>query len=181
MRVDQLPGYHPGPSESRRFSLPKHCAKRSLNTHCDNGRSSQGQTIVEFAFIVVLLFIVTLGIMEFGIVLYNKSVLTDACREGARAGVEFRADSATLAYDPLTEAEIKTVIDNYVQNRLVTFGAPFDAQTDVVIAWNPTPPVHGGEIAVRVNFTYTFLALPNLGDLGSGTLDLSAKSVMRME
>ena len=73
------------------------------------------------------------------------------------------------------------MVDNYVQDRLVTFGAPFDAQTDVVVAWNPDPPVHGGELDVRVNFTYTFLALPNFGNWGTGTLDLSARSVMRME
>ena len=147
----------------------------------EKSKSNRGQTIVEFAFIIVLLFILILGIMEFGIVLYDKSVLTDACREGARAGVVFKSDPTTFAYDPMTEAEIKTVIDNYAQSRLLTFGAPFDATTDVVVAWNPNPPSHGSELDVRVNFTYTFLALPNLGDLGTGTLDLSAKSVMRME
>jgi hypothetical protein len=122
-----------------------------------------------------------MGIMEFGIVLYNKAILTDACREGARAGVVFRANSATFSYNPLTEAEIRNVINNYVQGRLLTFGTPFDAQTDVAVAWDPNPPVHGGEVDVRVNFTYTFLALPKLGDMGSGTLNLSARSVMRME
>lgn len=143
--------------------------------------SNRGQTVIEFAFIIVLLFITILGIMEFGIILYDKSVLTDACREGARMGVAFRADSATFAYDPFTEAEIKSVIDNYVEDRLLTFGAPFDAQTDVVVAWNPNPPASGGALEVQVNFTYTYLALPNLGGLGKNTLDLSAKSVMRME
>jgi hypothetical protein len=93
----------------------------------------------------------------------------------------FRADSATFAYDPLTEAEIKTVIDNYVQNRLVTFGEPFDATNDVTVAWDPAPATHGGELDVQVNFTYRFLALPYLGDMGISTIDLSARSLMRME
>jgi len=147
----------------------------------EKSKSNRGQTLIEFALIIVLLFILILGIMEFGIILYDKSVLTDACREGARAGVVFRADPATFAYDPLTEAEIKTVIDNYIQKRLLTFGAPFDATNDVDITWDPNPPTHGGEIDVRVNFTYSFLALPNLGNMGTGTLNLSARSVMRME
>lgn len=147
----------------------------------DASKSSRGQVIIEFAFIVVLLFILILGIVEFGIILYDKSILTDACREGARAGVVFRADSSTFAYDPLTEAEIRTVIDNYVQNRLVTFGAPFNATTDVIIAWDPYPPTHGGELDVQVNFTYTFLSLPYLGNMGSDTMDLYARSVMRVE
>ena len=169
------------------YTAPKAVPKSSLlslrgiSSMNEKSRSNQGQTIIEFAFIIVVVFILILGIMEFAIVLYNKAILADACREGARTGVVFRADTATFAYDPLTETEIKTVIGNYVQNRLVTFGAPFDAQTDVEVAWDPDPPFHGGQLDVRANFTYTFLALPNFGGLGTGTLDLSARSVMRME
>lgn len=144
-------------------------------------KSEHGQNIVEFAFILVPLLVLVLGIMEFGILLYDKAVLTDACRVGARAGVMFNADATEFEYTPLAEAEIKAVIDNYVQNRLVTFGEPFDPGTDVVIAWDPYPPTHGGELDVRVNFSYTFLALPNFGEMGSGPLNLSARSVMRME
>lgn len=144
-------------------------------------KSDSGQTLVEFAFILVPLLVLVLGVMEFGILLYDKSVLTDACLEGARAGVMFRADSTEFEYTPLTEAQIKTVIGDYVQNRLVTFGEPFDATTDVAVTWDPYPPVNGGEIDVQVNFPYKFMALPSFGDMGSGTLNLSAKSVMRME
>jgi len=144
-------------------------------------KSNLGQTLIEFAFIIVLFFLLVLGIMEWGMVLYNKAVLKDACREGARAGVMFRADSTTFAYDPLTEAEIKTVVDNYVQNRLVTFGEPFDAENDVTVAWDPAPATHGGELDVQVNFTYRFLALPAFGNMGTNTIDLSARSLMRME
>jgi Flp pilus assembly protein TadG len=144
-------------------------------------RSDKGQTLVEFAFILVPLLVITLGIMEFGILLYDKAVLTDACRAGARAGVMFRTDATEFEYAPLTEAQIKTVIDNYVKKRLVTFGEPFDASTNVVVAWDSTPPTHGSRLDVRVNFPYTFLALPNFGGMGSGPLNLSARSIMRME
>jgi len=144
-------------------------------------RSNQGQMMVEFAFILVPLLVLTLGIMEFGILLYDKAVLTDACRVGARAGVMFNADATEFEYAPMTEAQIRTVIDNHVQKRLVTFGEPFDANTDVVVAWDTSPPTHGSQIDVRVNFPYTFLALPNFGEMGSGLLNLSARSVMRME
>jgi Flp pilus assembly protein TadG len=143
-------------------------------------KSDSGQTLVEFAFIVVPLMVLVLGIMEFGILLYDKAVLTDACQEATRAGIMFNADSTEFEYAPLTEAEIKTVIGNYVQNRLLTFGDPFDPETDVVVAWDPAP-THGSTLEVTVNFPYKFLALPNFGDMGGGTLDLSARSVMRME
>ena len=143
-------------------------------------KSNQGQTMVEFAFIVVPLLVLVLGIMEFGILLYDKAVLTDACQEAARAAVMFRADSTEFAYTPMTEAEIKTIVGNYAQNRLLTFGDPFDASTDVAVAWDPAP-THGSMLEVSVNFPYTFLALPNFGGMGSGSLNLSARSVMRME
>jgi Flp pilus assembly protein TadG len=147
----------------------------------EKAKSNSGQTIMEFAFILVLLLILILGIMEFSIVLYDKAILTDACREGARAGVVFRADPSTFAYSPLSAAEIRTVVNNHLQDRLVTFGAPFNPATDINVTWNPAPPTRGGELDIQVNFTYTFLALPNLGSLGTGTLDLAARSIMRME
>lgn len=146
--------------------------------------SDGGQTIVEFAFLILLLFIFILGIMEWGMVLYDKAILTDACREGARAGVMFRADADTFDYDPLTDAEIRAVISNHLQNRLVTFGAPFNAATDVTIS-PPEDRARGDELNVRVNFNYTFLALSRLVSAAGGNLDgtmhLSARSIMRME
>lgn len=144
-------------------------------------KSDRGQGIVEFAFILVPLMVLTLGIMEFAILLYDKAVLTDACRLGTRAGVMFNADATEFEYTPLTETQIKTVIDNYVQNRLVTFGDPFDADTDVVITWDSIPPTNGSQLDVRVNFPYTFLALPNFGGMEDSPLNLSARSRMRME
>jgi Flp pilus assembly protein TadG len=143
-------------------------------------RSNQGQTVVEFAFVLVPLLILVLGIMEFGMILYDKAVLTDACREAARQGIMFRADATKFEYTPLTEAQIKTVVGNYVQDRLVNFGEPFDPTTDVAVAWDPAP-THGSTLEVAVNFPYTFLALPKLGDMGSSLLNLSARSTMRME
>jgi len=147
----------------------------------EKSKSDRGQTIVEFALIIVLFFILILGIMEYGIVLYNQSVLKDAAREGARTGAMFRADPATFAYSPMTPAEIRTVIANYVQNRLLTFGTPFNPATDVVIIPDPGPLVREGDLEVRVNFTYRFLALPYLGNAGWGNVNLSARSVMRVE
>jgi Flp pilus assembly protein TadG len=155
-------------------------------------KSSNGQTMVEFAFILVLLLILVLGIMEFAIVLYDKAVLTDGCREGARAGVVFRADSNTFDYSPLTAAEIRTIVGNYLQDRLVTFGTGFDASTDVTPQWSsdggttwnsilPTSPGSGDLLRVDVVFTYRFLGLPQLGALSGPTLGMAARSIMRME
>ena len=44
---------------------------------------------MEFAIIAPLLFIILFGIIEFGILIYNKAMITNASREGARAGIVF--------------------------------------------------------------------------------------------
>jgi Flp pilus assembly protein TadG len=145
--------------------------------------SHSGQTIVEFALIMVLVFIVIFGIIEFGIVIYDQVAITNGIREGARVGSLFRADGTTGAYSPWTEAEIQTVVDNYLNPRLITFGTPFNKNT-VVATWTGTPPSNGGtdgKVTVSVTFPYKFLVLPNLKALGSGTLNLSAKAIMRTE
>lgn len=146
-------------------------------------KSCRGQTVIEFALIMILVFILIFGIIEFSIIMYDKVVLTNASREGARAGVVFRADSTTGAYSPLTEAEIRTVVGNYAQSRLFTFGAPFNANTDVIIQRSGTPPSQGGttgQLDVTVNFQYRYLVLSRLTG-AANTLALQARTIMRME
>ena len=46
-----------------------------------------GTAIVEFAIVLPVLLLILMGIIEFSFVLYDKAVLTNASREGARAGI----------------------------------------------------------------------------------------------
>ena len=48
-----------------------------------------GSNIVEFAFVMPLLLILVFGIIDFSIGLYDKAVITNAVREGARSGIVF--------------------------------------------------------------------------------------------
>ena len=148
--------------------------------------------MVEFALILVLLLIIVLGIMEFGIILYNRAMLTNGGREGARAGVVFRADPANFAYAPLTAAEIRTVVGNYIQTRLVTFGTQFNPATDVTPMWStdngstwtsslPTTHGNGEQLRVDVTFTYSYLALPGLKGVQGPSLAMTSRTIMRME
>jgi Flp pilus assembly protein TadG len=158
-------------------------------------KSQRGQTLIEFAFIIVVLLIIVMGIIEFSIVMYNKAILTKASREAVREALVFRAapdpyDPEQFIYSPLTESNIKNKLNNYLQNSLITFGTPFDANaTDAVsIVWrnsNGTPvsnlDARKGTIDVLVSFRYGFLTLPNLGGLSSNTLDIHARTIMRVE
>ena len=48
--------------------------------------------MVELAIILPILLIVLFGLIEFGFILYDKAVITNASREGARQGIVYRAD-----------------------------------------------------------------------------------------
>ena len=142
----------------------------------------RGQALVEFAFTIMLLVALVISIMDFSILLYDKAILTAASREGARAGVVFRTDPNTGAYNPVTQAEIQTIVNNYLQSKLFTFGGSSTATTTATPG-SGLPPSQGGtgqQLDVLVTFQYTFLALPRFQGWNN-TINLSALTTMRYE
>jgi Flp pilus assembly protein TadG len=53
-------------------------------------RSQEGQTAVEFALIAPLLFVLLLGVVQFGIAFNHYLTITDAARAGARKAIVLR-------------------------------------------------------------------------------------------
>ncbi len=154
--------------------------------------SERGQTLVEFALTAIILLVLIFGIIEFSFIMYDKSMITRASREGARAGAVFRADSATFGYAALTAAEVRSAVNSYLQNRLITFGTHFNAATDVVTTWSTdggttwvtSPPSQhndNAKVRVQVSFSYRFLVLPAFTAISGGAVPLSTKTIMRME
>ncbi len=70
-------------------------------------RDEQGASLVEFAFIVILLSTLLLGIVIFGILLSKRQVLTQATAEGARDAVAI-SYTATNPQNVLVAARTKT-------------------------------------------------------------------------
>ena len=137
--------------------------------------NQKGAAAVEFAIILPLLVVFLFGIIEFSIMFYDKAVITNASREGARAGVVFG--------DPRpTGPEIVAVATNYCTNRLITFGTP-----DLQIP-EPTACVNSNdELTVSVTYQYDFLIIPDIlaaffsgGAFGDGST-ISAVTKMRCE
>jgi Flp pilus assembly protein TadG len=60
-------------------------------------KNQKGASAVEFAIIAPLLFVLLFGIVEGGLALYNKAVITNACREGARDGIVLRSPQLNQA------------------------------------------------------------------------------------
>jgi len=139
--------------------------------------NKNGTAIVEFAIVLPILLILVFGIIEFSLVLYDKAMITNASREGARAGIVFRADPDTGDYYPLTNAEITAVVNKYLSNYLITFGGPKTATT--IITRDGSSP--GGELKVNVAFSYNFLVLPNFVSSLVNPINLNAVTSMRFE
>lgn len=138
--------------------------------------SQEGASLVEFAIVLPLLLLLLFGAIEFGLVLYNQQVITNASREGARAGI--------VAQVPrVTAGQINTVVQNYCAGHLVTFAG--GGNLAVGSTANPTA-LFGQDLNVTVSYNYNFLVLPNIigaffgGGLGN-TLVLNAATVMRYE
>jgi Flp pilus assembly protein TadG len=76
--------------------------------------------MVEFAIGSSVLILFVLGIIEFGFLWYQKQVITNAAREGARYGVTYRtkADGTRLAPKNFTSPTITEVVNNYCTGRI---------------------------------------------------------------
>ncbi len=145
-------------------------------------KDQNGTAIVEFAVILPLLLLVTFGVAEFSLILYDKAMITNASREGARAGIVFRATPAG-DYDPVPVLEIQGVVDRYLRDpvsgksRLVAFGAATNYTTSI-----PTPCAGAGtQLRVNVTYNYDFLILPKIAINLVTPLTLTAETVMRCE
>ena len=132
--------------------------------------NQRGVAAIEFALVLPVLVLLLLGIIEFSLALYDKAVITNASREGARAGIVF-------SDPPMTDGEISSVVTNYCQNRMITFGSATQVTTTVLREGTSS----GDDLTVRVQYQYQFLAVPKFVTGLAGGVQLGAQTVMRME
>lgn len=129
-------------------------------------RQQEGGSAIEFAIILPVMILIVFGIIEFGLILYNKQVITNASREGARAGIVARSPR-------LPPEDITNVVNAYCSGNLVTFG---NAVAPNVSIDNSGGTSFGDDLEVQVTWRYEFLVLPDF--LGR---DLLAKTIMKYE
>lgn len=157
-------------------------------------RNQNGATAVEFAIILPVLILVLFGIIEFGLVLFNKQIITNASREGARFGIVNRDPVVRFRTDADID-EISNRVSDWLADHLVTFGDTDGAEIVVEIRDNSLPPpdffdkakdialgnrctVFGCPLKVTVRYDYEFLVL---SIFGFGPITLDGHSEMRME
>ena len=139
--------------------------------------TQKGAAAVEFAVVLPFLMIVFYLIIEFGMMFYDKAIITNASREAARAGIVYNA-----CLQKLTDEAIQQVAIDYSANHLI----PKPSSLPVVTFPNPTDRcVSGNRLTVTVVWTYNMFVLGNLFRLvGSDVLEewlLSATTVMSHE
>lgn len=129
-------------------------------------KREEGAAAVEFALVLPILILILFGIIEFGFALYNKEVITNASREGARAGI--------VQAPKLTEAAVKDVAKDYLAS------AGWD-KTKADISVTGAGGAFPNSLTVTVNYPYSFSVLPNFIAGFSKDITLGATTVMRHE
>ena len=136
-------------------------------------KSQRGTTAVEFAIIFPLILLPLLfGIIEFSFILYDQAMITNASREGARAGI--------VAQSPRVDIPtIQGVVDKYCKLYLISFKSGATPTTEVVRSGD----TFGSDLYVTVKYKYSFLAVPKIlmSWLWGDEIELKAISVMKME
>ena len=137
-----------------------------------------GSNIVEFALVMPLLVMLVFGIIDFSIALYDKAVITNAVREGARSGIAF---SDNVLRRRLTEPEIEALVAAYCNNKLISFG--FSTVKPQAQFSGDSPPVSGDFLTVNLETpnVYHFLMISRLFPSLDDGLSINATSVMRVE
>jgi Flp pilus assembly protein TadG len=128
----------------------------------------KGVAAVEFALILPMLLLVLFMIIEFSIILYDKAVITNASREGARYGIVEDTPRRTAG-------AITATVNNYCLSNLISFG-PSTPVTTVSAACVTS----GNLLTVNVSYMYNFFVLPNFVGGATG-LTLTGNTVMRCE
>lgn len=148
-------------------------------------KKQSGASAVEFALVLPFLLIVIFLTMDFGFIVYNKAVITNASREAARYGT-------VLTATPWSNASVAAVACRYANNSLIstktgTHTSSCSGTADPVITVsNPMgniPPIFGNPITVSITYPYSGFLLNQTSAWMSSTAfpSLTASSTMNHE
>ena len=117
--------------------------------------SESGNAVVEFALVLPFLLLILFGIVNFGVLMYNQSVITNAAREGARwASIH----TSTVYGTTCANAAVANPLDpcetaySYAYNNLISFSG---SNGLVVTRVMPADYNSGTPQSVTVAYTYT--------------------------
>ena len=92
---------------------PRHVPAPAASDGSDRSTAQRGQSLVEFALVMMPLFIILLGISQFGFIFNAYVTITNATREGARLGTVY-------VYQPgLSKSQNDLVRNNRIKDRVL--------------------------------------------------------------
>jgi len=128
-------------------------------------QNNRGVAAVELAICLPILMLLIFGSIEFELLFYNKQVITNASREGARAGI----------VEGTVNADIIQIVENYCNGKLINLNGANGLQANAVTVSGPDGD---DDLTVNVIYDYNFLFG---GILDFTDITLSAQTIMRME
>ena len=146
------------------------CRKTSVFLNKVSQQRQKGIAAVEFAIVLPVLLLIVFGIVQLGIALYDKPVITNASREGARAGIVLKSPKPSAT-------DIQNVVLNYTSTYLLTFGT----QSSPTVTTTGQGGSFGTPLSVSVSYAYAGLGLGGMFSAVSGPITLSATTVMNNE
>ncbi len=144
-----------------------------------------GASAVEFALVLPFLVIILFLTMDFGFMVYNKAVITNASREAARYGTVLTAipwSSASVAAVACSYAK-SSLISTKTGTRTSTCSGTADPAISVLNTNGNIPPNFGDPITVTIIYPYAGFLLNTTNAWMSNTTfpSLTAASTMNHE
>jgi Flp pilus assembly protein TadG len=130
--------------------------------------NERGAGAAEFALLLPVLLMILFGIIEFGMIMYGREVVTNATREGARAGI-------VQGPPKRTEPEIIAIATTYLAGTGInTANVTFTVTGEGLV--NPNT------LTVTATYLYSFLIpyIPTIVGIPD-PLTITAQTVMRHE
>ena len=133
-----------------------------------DGAHQRGAAAVEFALLLPVLMAMLMGTLEMGLILYDKAVLTNATREGARAGIVLRNPKPTVS-------EITNVVLQKSQASLISL-LPADAPQVTVL--QSSPAAWPNTLQVSAQYTFKGFVISTLMQALDSSWVIRASTVM---
>jgi len=131
--------------------------------------------MVEFAIVLPVLLLLILGILEFGILIFNYNTISNAAREGARYGIVHPANEGPAScIAPGANSIIGAAC------KLTAGLNPAQTQVQATLSSGGSGPL--GRITISVSYAAQLISAPIIQAVGgSGTINLSTSATMDLE
>ncbi len=143
-------------------------------------KKQHGVAAVEFAIVLPVLLLILFGIINFGVLMYNQAVITNAAREGARwASIHSSASVGTSCLNTYSATPVDAcqAAYSYASNGLISFGAV--GTINLTVSKTPAPTDFNSGTPQSIVMTYTYTGIGWY--FGGSSATYSSTSVMLHE